>query len=100
MSIEEAGAYQVDSDRLIVRVVLSKSGETKARVHLRWEVANQEYTQASESIVIIEKELEQKSVALVLESQTDIDVEDVTRSEVQIGHGAPGTDWTSAPFKE
>lgn len=98
VSIEAAEAYRVEPARLVARVVLTKPAGTEAQVHLRWEVADQEYTQATELTVVIEKELTRKSVGMILESATDVDTENVTRSEVQIGDGAPRTEWTAAPF--
>lgn len=100
-SIDEAEAYQVAPDRLVARVVLSRPDDSEVQVRLRWELHTEEYNQHIETVVVLKGDYNPRPVSVLLESATEIELEEVTRSAIKIvRHGPPDSDFVSAPFNE
>ncbi|ELY77240.1 hypothetical protein C486_17395 [Natrinema gari JCM 14663] len=98
-SIENAEAYQLEPDRLVAVTELSKPEGSELRVRIRWEVTNDEYTQAVIRDSILDEEASTQSVSILMNSPTEIDTESVTRSELKlIRNGEPDSSWVPAPF--
>lgn len=98
-SIETATAYQLEPDRVVAVIELSKPEGTELRARIRWEVANDEYTQAVVRDVILSEENSIQDVTVLMDSPTVIDVENVTRSELKIiRDGELDSSWAPAPF--
>ncbi|WP_204365380.1 hypothetical protein [Halorubrum distributum] len=98
-SIEAATAYQVESDRLVAFVDVLKPEGTDLEVTLRWEIS-EDYGQVNETTFHIGADAKGKRLSIRMESPTEIQLDNVTRSEVKIvRHGAPDSPWVAAPFE-
>jgi hypothetical protein len=99
-SIDAATAYQVEPDRLVAFVDVLKQEGTALEVTLRWEV-REEFDQHNVTTFHIGADAKGKRLSIRIESPTEIQLDNVTRSEVKIvRHGPPDSPWVTAPFKK
>lgn len=98
-SIQDAEAYLVEPDQLVALVDIAKPEGEEVQVTLRWSLATEDYTQASVTTFVIESDTAGQYVSVRLNSPTEIDPDNVTRSEIKIvRHNAADSEWVSAPL--